>query len=92
LIVLNNCDPKSAGARAEAIRKAMNNRPFQLTVTMSFGLLLSKDWVSRSVEELLFEVDAALYAAKAAGPDCVRLAEPSAGAAASADETVPKLR
>jgi GGDEF domain-containing protein len=78
----------------------MNNRPFQtacgaLTVTMSFGLLLSKDGVSRSVEELLFEVDAALYAAKAAGRDCVRLAEPrdsSAGAAASADETVPKLR
>jgi two-component system cell cycle response regulator len=49
LIVLNNCDPKSAGARAEAIRKAMNSRPFQtacgaLNVTMSFGPLLSKDW------------------------------------------------
>jgi two-component system, cell cycle response regulator len=100
LIVLNNCDPKSAGARAEAIRKAMNSRPFHtacgaLNVTMSFGLLLSKDWGPRSVEELLFEVDAALYAAKAAGRDCVRLAAPrdsSAGTAASADETVHRLR
>jgi GGDEF domain-containing protein len=35
-----------------------------LNVTMSLGLLLSKDWGPRSVEELLFEVDAALYAAK----------------------------
>jgi two-component system cell cycle response regulator len=100
LIVLNNCDPNSAGARAEAIRKAVNGRPFQtaggaLNVTMSFGLLLSKDWGPRSVEELLFEVDAALYAAKAAGRDCVRLAaprDPSVGAAASADETVHRLR
>jgi hypothetical protein len=47
------------------------------------------------VEELLFEVDAAVYAAKAASRDCVRLAEPrdsSARAAASTDETVHRLR
>jgi len=66
-----------------------------LNVTMSLGLLLSKDWGPRSVEELLFEVDAALYAAEPAGRDCVRLAEPrdsSARAAASTDETVHRLR
>jgi predicted signal transduction protein with EAL and GGDEF domain len=40
-------------------------------------------------------LDAARYAAKAAGRDCVRLAEPatpSAGAAASADEIVHRQR
>jgi diguanylate cyclase (GGDEF)-like protein len=81
LIVLNNCMPKFADARAEEIRKAIGNRPIQtvsgpLEVTMSFGLLLSHDWGVRPVEELLHEVDAALYAAKAAGRNCVKLAAP----------------
>jgi hypothetical protein len=43
---------------------------------MSFGLLLSDGWGVRPVEELLHEVDAALYAAKAAGRNCVRMAKP----------------
>ena len=43
---------------------------------MSFGLLLSDAWGERPVEELLHEVDAALYAAKAAGRNCVRVAKP----------------
>ncbi len=82
LIVLNNCKPQFAGARAEEIRKAVESRPIQTTsgplleVTMSFGLLLSHDWGIRPVEELLHEVDAALYAAKAAGRNCIALATP----------------
>lgn len=81
LIVLNNCKPKYAEARAQEIRSAIGKRPIQtacgpLDVTMSFGMLLSLDWGVRPVEELLHEVDAALYAAKAAGRDCVRLAKP----------------
>jgi diguanylate cyclase (GGDEF)-like protein len=100
LLVLNNGDPKSAGTRAEEIRRVVNGRPFQtasgpLNVTISLGLLLSKDWGDRSAEDLIFGVDAALYAAKAAGRNCVRLAKPhdsSTDAAVSADETVHRLR
>ncbi len=82
LLILNNCKPQFAEARAEEIRKAMSNSPIQtvsgsLQVTMSFGLLLSDDWGVRPVEELLNEVDAALYAAKAAGRNCIRLAKPN---------------
>ena len=82
LMVLNNCKPQFAEARAEEIRKAICSRPIQtargaLQVTMSFGLLLSHDWGVRPVEELLHEVDAALYAAKAGGRNCVRVAKPS---------------
>ncbi len=47
---------------------------------MSLGLLLSHEWGLRPVEELLQEVDAALYAAKAAGRDsvdCVKVAKPN---------------
>jgi two-component system cell cycle response regulator len=81
LMVLNNCKPQFAEARAEEIRKAIGGRPIQtargpLELTMSFGLLLSNDWSVRPVEELLHEVDAALYAAKAEGRNCVRLAKP----------------
>jgi two-component system, cell cycle response regulator len=81
LLVLNNCKPQFAEARAEDIRKTVSSRPIQtlagsLSITMSFGLLLSDEWGVRPVEELLHEVDAALYAAKAGGRNCVRVAKP----------------
>jgi two-component system cell cycle response regulator len=81
LLVLNNCKPQFAEDRAEEIRKAVSNRPIHtasgaVQVTMSIGLLVSNSWGVRPVEELLHEVDAALYAAKAAGRNCVRLAKP----------------
>ena len=100
LMVLNNCKPQYAEARAEEIRAAIGSRPVQiasgpLQVTMSFGLLLSQDWGVRPVEEFLYEVDAALYAAKAAGRNCVRLAKPDTSskehAALVARETAHRL-
>jgi two-component system, cell cycle response regulator len=93
LIVLNNCKPQFAEARAEEIRKAVGSRPIQtsngsLQVTMSFGMLLSHDWGVRPVEELLHEVDAALYGAKAAGRNCVKLAKVEV----STEKVSPPLR
>ena len=81
LIVLNNCRPDSALARAEEIRKTICTRPIQtdagpLGVTMSLGVLLSRDWGKRPADELMREVDASLYAAKAAGRNCIKLAKP----------------
>src|SRR2546426_593176 len=83
LIVLNNCDPAFAVARAEEIRNTIAQRPVQTStgpvpVTISLGLLLSHQCGTRSVEELLREADTALYAAKAAGRNCVKLASPTA--------------
>jgi two-component system, cell cycle response regulator len=83
LVVLNSCDPSFAPSRAEAIRSSISNRAIltakgPLALTMSFGVLLSGEWGKRSVEELLHEVDTALYEAKAAGRDCLRIAKPSA--------------
>jgi len=79
LVVLNNCDPAFAFARAEEIRNTIAQRPVQTSagpvpVTMSLGLLLSHEWGTRPAEELLHEVDAALYAAKRAGRNCVKVA------------------
>lgn len=82
LVVLNNCSPSHALARAEEIRKAIAQRPVPssrgpVPVTMSLGLLLNQEWGRRPVEELLHEADAALYAAKAAGRNCVKIASPN---------------
>jgi len=82
LVVLNNCNPSHALVRAEEIRKAIALRPVPtsrgpIPVTMSLGLLLNQEWGRRPVEELLHEADAALYAAKAAGRNCVKIASPN---------------
>jgi diguanylate cyclase (GGDEF)-like protein len=81
LIVLNNCRPESALARAEEIRKSICTRPVQtdagpLEVTMSSGLVLSTDWGHRPAEELIHQADSALYAAKTDGRNRVRLVKP----------------
>jgi len=47
-----------------------------LPITMSLGVLASRDWDRRLVEEILVETDLALYKAKTDGRNCVRLAEP----------------
>jgi two-component system, cell cycle response regulator len=81
LIVLNNCKPQFAESRAEEIRRAICTTAIQtnsgpLQISMSLGLLVCETWGVRPVEGLLQEADAALYAAKAAGRNCVRKANP----------------
>jgi len=82
LVVLNNCNPAYALARAEEIRKSISQRLVPTTsglvpLTMSLGLLISQEWGCQPVEELLREADGALYAAKAAGRNCVKIASPN---------------
>jgi len=72
LIILNNCDPVSAPRRAEEIRRSLSDTPVHTSVgplllTMSMGVHQTQNWGVRTVEELLHEVDSAMYAAKAAG-------------------------
>ena len=72
LIILNNCDPVSAPRRAEEIRRSLSDTPVHtsigpLLVTMSMGGHQTANWGVQSVEELLHQVDGAMYAAKAAG-------------------------
>jgi diguanylate cyclase (GGDEF)-like protein len=88
LVVLNGCDPPYATQRAEAVRQSISSRPIQtakgpVSLTMSLGVLLSADWGPRTAEELLHETDNALYRAKDAGRDCLRLAKPDAKSEAS---------
>jgi two-component system cell cycle response regulator len=91
LVILNNCDEASAPGRAEEMRKAISDVPVQtaaglFTVTASTGVRQTENWGFRSVEALLHEVDGTLYAAKAAGRNCVRFVEPHT---AADDEKLP---
>jgi two-component system, cell cycle response regulator len=79
LIVLNNCDSSQAVTRAEEVRSGISNRPIQtargpLSVTMSLGVLATRECDRDLVEQILSETDQALYRAKADGRNCVRLA------------------
>src|SRR5579862_8424430 len=81
LIVLNNCESDQAIPRAEEVRNGIAILPVQtargpVPITMSLGVLSSRDWNLALVEEILGEADLALYRAKADGRDCVRLAKP----------------
>ena len=79
LLVLNNCDAKMSMQRAEEIRAAVCQSPFltsggPMSITVSVGVIASRDREQLTVEELLCEADRALYSAKAAGRNCSRLA------------------
>ena len=97
IVVLSNCNPSYAPGRAEEIRKSISNRPLQtgkgpLILTMSFGVLLSSEWGQKPVEELLHEVDVALCEAKAAGRDCLRMAQPGVKVEVSQEMTPQAVR
>jgi len=81
LVALNKCNPGSAISRAENLREKIAARPIQTTnkpvsVTISIGLALSAEFTKCTVEEIVHHADMALYAAKAAGRNCVRVAQP----------------
>jgi diguanylate cyclase (GGDEF)-like protein len=90
LVVLNNlCDGK-AMERAEQIRKSIADTPISTTrgpisVTISLGVLPSVASDLRPLEEILRQVDAALYAAKDAGRNCCRLAGANPASSPSAE-------
>jgi two-component system cell cycle response regulator len=87
LVVLNNCSAAHAMSRAEQIRNAVCRLPVAtakgaLPITLSLGVFASLGKEQKGVDEILSEVDHALYEAKRAGRNCCRLA----GAAALIQE------
>ena len=83
MIVLNNCGLDKAIERAEELRIAISKTAIRTSrglvpITISVGALASQEWGAIAPDEVLRRVDAALYAAKAAGRNCSRLAAPVA--------------
>lgn len=80
LVALNRCDPTRAAARADHLRAVVGDRPIlsrgkTLSVTVSVGLALSSDDRNCTADEIIQQADKALYAAKQAGRNCVRIAK-----------------
>ncbi len=76
LVLLPGADAREAAVLAEALREAiLTAGPDDLSVTMSFGVSASEP--SRfEYEEVFQAADRALYEAKDAGRNCVRVAPP----------------
>jgi two-component system, cell cycle response regulator len=82
LVARNRCNPGSAVSLAENLREKIAGRPIQrarepVFVTISIGLALSSEFTESTIEEIMHQADMALFAAKAAGRNCLRLAQPS---------------
>ena len=80
LVILNNCPAAFTAGRAEEIRRVISSSAVQtnavlLSISISIGVHQTDNWGSATVEELLHEVDSALYAAKAAGRNCIKFAK-----------------
>ena len=79
LVVLPGCAAADALARADQLRAAIEAPPIStahgdLHITISIGVLAAQEWRQPTSDEVLREVDAALYAAKAAGRNRCSLA------------------
>jgi two-component system, cell cycle response regulator len=78
LLVLPNCDLAAAGRRANEIRSLISRDAIitastSVPVTMSLGVTVSNRQATPAVEDLLQEVDSALYRAKKNGRNCVQV-------------------
>ena len=79
LAILTRCSPEHHEERADQVRRAISDFPFdtragKLVVTVSIGVLMINGSVDRPPSLVLDEVDQALYLAKNAGRNCVRVA------------------
>jgi diguanylate cyclase (GGDEF)-like protein/PAS domain S-box-containing protein len=88
LIVLPGCAAADAASRAEQLRQAIASSPVStsrgpISITISLGALFLEQWRQPTSEEVLREVDTALYVSKAAGRNCCSVAHPPADRAAA---------
>ena len=79
MVMPSCCATPDALVRAEQLRKDVSKSPIAtaagpISITLSIGVMVIGDWKNISMADVLREVDAALYAAKAAGRNCCRLA------------------
>jgi diguanylate cyclase (GGDEF)-like protein/PAS domain S-box-containing protein len=81
LVILGGCGAPEALTRADQLRLSIEESPIPtacgpLSLTISIGVLPAREWGYPRREDVLREVDVALYAAKADGRNRCRLAMP----------------
>jgi diguanylate cyclase (GGDEF)-like protein/PAS domain S-box-containing protein len=93
LVILAGGEEVDAAKRADQIREAITASPIPtshgpIRVTLSLGVLSVRDWDHLTTQEILREVDVALYEAKGAGRNQCRLARPLAASRAHESPTL----
>jgi len=81
LVILGGCTAAEALARADQLRRSIGESPLRtasgpISLTISIGVLPAREWGYPRREDVLREVDVALYAAKAEGRNRCKLAAP----------------
>jgi len=81
LVILGGCGTQEAMSRADQLRRSIEGAPMitacgPIALTISIGVLPAREWGYPRREDVLREVDVALYAAKADGRNRCRLAVP----------------
>jgi diguanylate cyclase (GGDEF)-like protein/PAS domain S-box-containing protein len=81
LVILGGCATKEAMVRADQLRRSIEASPIAtacgpIPLTISIGVLPAREWGYPPREDVLRQVDVALYAAKADGRNRCRLAMP----------------
>lgn len=81
LLILGGCPAPEALARAEQLRQVIEASPITtssgvIPITISIGVLPAQEWEYPPLDEVLREVDIALYGAKADGRNRCKLAVP----------------
>ncbi len=84
LVILGGCGAQEALARSDQLRLSIEEAPMPtacgpLSLTISIGVLPAREWGYPRREDVLREVDVALYAAKADGRNRCRMAMPPEG-------------
>lgn len=83
LLILGGCPATEAMARADQLRQSIEASSIAtscgpIAVTISIGVLPAQEWAYPPIEDVLREVDVALYAAKTEGRNRCKLAAPPA--------------
>jgi diguanylate cyclase (GGDEF)-like protein/PAS domain S-box-containing protein len=81
LVILGGCGAQEALSRADQLRESIGESPMPtacgpISLTISIGVLPAREWGYPRREDVLREVDVALYAAKADGRNRCKLAVP----------------
>jgi diguanylate cyclase (GGDEF)-like protein/PAS domain S-box-containing protein len=84
LLILGGCGAQEGLSRADQLRRSIEAEPMAtasgpVSLTISIGVLPAREWGYPRREDVLREVDVALYAAKADGRNRCRLAMPPDG-------------
>ncbi|MFZ0630304.1 MAG: diguanylate cyclase [Acidobacteriaceae bacterium] len=83
LLILGGCPASEAVARADQLRQSIEASPITtscgaIPITISIGVLCAEEWAFPPMEDVLREVDVALYAAKQGGRNRCSVAVPPA--------------